>query len=294
VRELGDIVLVSFDDHCEGAQRSGRYRQVSDRERIEEKAEAAERSMEERDRMLDKRQEDYKVIEEVFDRLTVEGIDKLMRRGTIKDIEGVIKAGKEARIYWGIGPEDEELAIKIYYTTTADFRKGMLKYIEGDRRFKRIRKTPRGIVYTWTQKEFKNLQLAEQAGVNSPKPIAFNRNILVMSFIGNDGVPAPLLREINPEDPEAFYLKLLSEAKLFYTKAGLVHGDLSEYNIMVWEEVPVIFDVSQALLNEHPLAGPLLKRDISNINIYFNRLGVDVVDSEDVETWVKGESEDLS
>jgi RIO kinase 1 len=240
---------------------------------MEAKAEAAERGREERDLMLNKRQEDYKVIEEVFDRLTVEGIDKLMRRGTIKDIEGVIKAGK---------------------TTTADFRKGMLKYIEGDRRFKRVRRTPRGIVYTWTQKEFKNLQLAVEAGVNSPKPIAFNRNILVMSFIGDDGIPAPLLREVDPEDPEAFYLKLLGEARLFYTKAGLVHGDLSEYNIMVWEESPVIFDVSQALLNEHPLAAPLLKRDISNVNAYFGRLGVDVVDSRDVEMWVKGESESLS
>jgi RIO kinase 1 len=74
----------------------------------------------------------------------------------------------------------------------------------------------------------------------------------------------------------------------------VVHGDLSEYNIMVWEEVPVIFDASQALLLDHPLAAPLLKRDISNINTYFNRLGVDVIDSEDVETWIKGESEDLS
>ena len=275
-------------------RRPGRHRQVSDRERIEKKADAAERSMEERDHMLNKRQEDYKVIEEVFDHLTVEGVDKLIRQGKIKDLEGVIKAGKEARVYWGIGPEDEELAIKIYYTTTADFRRGMLKYIEGDRRFKRIRRTPRGIVYAWTQKEYKNLQLAEQAGVNSPRAIAFNRNILVMSFIGNDGVPAPLLREIDPEDPSAFYLKILGEARLLYTKAGVVHGDLSEYNIMVWEEAPVIFDVSQTLLIEHPLAAPLLKRDISNINTYFNRLGVDVIDSEDVETWVKGESEDLS
>ena len=287
--ELGDILLVSFTTNARRWRRK-----MSVRERMEKKAEAAERSAEERNRMLTKRQEDYKVIEEVFDRLTVEGIDKLIRRGIIKVLEGVIKAGKEARVYWGKGPEGEELAIKIYYTTTADFRKGMLKYIEGDRRFKRVRRTPRGIVYTWTQKEFKNLQLADKAGVNGPKPIAFNRNILVMSFIGEDGVPAPLLREIDPEDPSAFYFKILEEARLLYTKAGVVHGDLSEYNIMVWEEVPVIFDVSQALLLDHPLAAPLLKRDISNINTYFNRLGVDVIDSEDVETWIKGESEDLS
>ncbi|MBQ03991.1 serine/threonine protein kinase [Candidatus Bathyarchaeota archaeon] len=277
----------------ETERRQDRQIQMSDGRWID-KAEAAERRMEERDRMLTKRQEDYKVIEEVFDLLTVEGIDKLMRRGTIKDIEGVIKAGKEARVYWGIDPEDNEIAIKIYYTTTADFRKGMLKYIEGDRRFKRVKRTPRGLVYAWTQKEFKNLQLAEKAGVNSPKPKAFNRNILVMSFIGEDGVPAPLLREIAPEDPNTFYLKLLAEAKLLYTKAGVVHGDLSEYNIMIWKEAPIIFDVSQALLIEHALAEPLLKRDISNINTYFNRLGVDVINSEEVERWVKGESEDLS
>jgi RIO kinase 1 len=252
---------------------------LSDRERIEKRAEAAERSREERDLMLDKRQEDFKVIEEVFDRLTLEGVYKLLRQGVIKDIEGVIKAGKEARIYWGIGPKDEELAIKIYYTSTADFRRGMMKYIEGDRRFKRVRRSPRGIIYTWTQKEFKNLQLAEKAGVN---------------FIGEDGVPAPLLREVDPEDPEDFYLKLLEGTKLLYTKANLVHGDLSEYNVMVWEGAPVIFDVSQAMLKEHPLAESLLQRDVSNINAYFSRLGVDVIDAEKVESWVKDETEDIS
>lgn len=267
---------------------------MSDRERIVKKAEADERSREERDLMLHKRQEDFKVIEEVFDHLTVEGVYKLMRQGVIKDIEGVIKAGKEARIYWGIGDEDSELAIKIYYTSTADFRRGMMKYIEGDRRFKRVRRSPRGIIYAWTQKEFNNLQLAEEAGVNSPRPIAFNRNILVMTFIGRDGVPAPLLREVDPEDPHDFYLKLLEGTKLLYTKANLVHGDLSEYNIMVWEEDPVIFDISQALLSEHPLAKSLLQRDITNINSYFSKLGVDIIDAERTESWIKGESEELS
>ncbi|UCH57831.1 MAG: serine protein kinase RIO, partial [Candidatus Bathyarchaeota archaeon] len=90
---------------------------MSDRERIEERADAAERRHEERDLMLEKRQEDYKVIEEVFDRLTLEGVFKLIRQGIISDIEGVIKSGKEARIYWGLGPKKEELAINIYYTS---------------------------------------------------------------------------------------------------------------------------------------------------------------------------------
>jgi RIO kinase 1 len=267
---------------------------LSDRERIDRKAEAAERRYEEESLMLRKRQEEFKVIEEVFDRLTLEGVYKLIRRKVIDNIEGVIKAGKEARIYWGKDPEGTELAIKIYYTATAEFRKGMMQYIHGDPRFKRVKKTPRGLVYTWTQKEFKNLQLAEQAGVNSPRPIAFERNILVMTFIGEDGLPAPLLREVEPEDPESFYEGLLKEVRLLYTKAGLVHGDLSEYNVMVWEEAPVIFDVSQAMLISHPIGGALLQRDIENINSYFRRLRVDIHDAERLEAWIKGESEDLS
>jgi RIO kinase 1 len=115
-----------------------------------------------------------------------------------------------------------------------------------------------------------------------------------MTFIGEDGVPAPLLREVKPEDPTDFYTKIINEVKLMYTKARIVHGDLSEYNIMVWEGIPVIFDVSQAMLTSHPLSQSLITRDITNINSYFGRLGVDTHDAEELEQWVKGESEKIS
>ncbi|MCD6479506.1 serine protein kinase RIO [Candidatus Bathyarchaeota archaeon] len=243
--------------------------------------------------MKEKSSEEFEVIEEVFDKLTLEGIYKLMKKGVIDRIYGVVKAGKEGRIYWGLTPQEEEIAIKIYYTTTAEFRKGMLKYIEGDPRFKRIRRDPRRLIYAWTRKEFKNLKRAEKAGVNVPKPYAFYRNILVMGFIGRDGVPAPLLREATPRDPEDFYHRLLREVRLLYTGAGLVHGDLSEYNIMIWEEKPVIFDISQAVLLDHPLSDQLLRRDIVNINAYFSELGVEVLDVEIIERWVRGGAEDL-
>jgi RIO kinase 1 len=267
---------------------------VSSRGRFERESEAIQRRYEEEALMLDKSQEEFEVIEEVFDRLTLEGVYKLIHKKVIDRIHGVIKAGKEARIYWAQDPDVRELAIKIYYTSTADFRRGMMKYIEGDPRFKRVGRSPRSIIYSWTQKEYKNLQLAEEAGVNAPRPIAFNRNILVMTFIGEDGVPAPLLREVNLTDPNDFYIKLLNETRLLYTKANLVHGDLSEYNVMVWEKAPVIFDVSQALLKTHPLSDSLLQRDLANVNTYFIRLGVEVFDASDVEQWVKGGTENLS
>jgi RIO kinase 1 len=232
-------------------------------------------------------------MEEVFDRLTLQGIFKLFNKGVIGTFHGVVKAGKEARVYWALDPEKNELAVKIYYTHTAEFRKGMMRYIQGDPRFKRIGKNPRNIVYTWNQKEYSNLQLCEEAGVNSPKPIDFYRNILVMSFIGNDGVPAPLLRETILRDPENFYSLVFDEIKLLWQKAGLAHGDLSEYNIMVKNEQPVIFDVSQAMLIFHPLADVLVERDIQNINNYFNRLGVRIKDPKELKEWITGGTEDI-
>ena len=63
---------------------------------------------------------------------------------------------------------------------------------------------------------------------------------------------------------------------------------------MIWEGKPVIFDVSQAMLTSHPLSQSLITRDISNINSYFGRLGVDTHDAEELEQWVKGESEKIS
>ena len=241
----------------------------------------------------DKNKEEFRVIEEVFDRLTLKGTLKLFNKGTIDKLHGVVKAGKEARVYYATGKEGQELAIKIYYTHTAEFRKGMMQYIQGDPRFKRIRRNTRSMIYTWNQKEFNNLQLCEEAGVNSPRPIEFIRNILVMTFIGEDGIPAPLLRELDPEDPQNFYNTVLDEMKKMWQEAGLAHGDLSEYNIMIQEEKPVIFDVSQAMLTIHPMAPMLIERDIQNINYFFRRLGTEIREPEELKEWITGGTEDI-
>lgn len=266
---------------------------MSRRRDVEERIERRVRRYEEEALMKFKRSEEYEVIEEVFDRLTLEAIYELLRRRVIDEIHGVVKAGKEARIYWGLDPNERELAIKIYYTVTAEFRQGMLKYIQDDYRFRRVRRSPRGIIYTWAQKEFKNLKAAYGAGVRVPEPIEVKRNVLVMEFIGEDGVPAPLLRDVYLEEPEAVYRKLLEEVRLLYGKAELVHGDLSEYNLMFWEGEPVLFDVSQAVPTNHPLAEELLLRDIRNLNRYFASLGVKVVEIDEAYRWITGGDEGL-
>jgi RIO kinase 1 len=129
-------------------------------------------------------------------------------------------------------------------------------------------------VYIWAQKEFKNLKQAREAGVKVPNPIAVQKNVLLMEFIGKNGEPAPLLRETNLKNPGKTYKELVSFVKLLYNSAELVHGDLSEYNIMMWRGHPVIFDLSQAVSIEHPVADRLLIRDILNLNRYFGQIGV--------------------
>ena len=132
------------------------------------------------------------------------------------------------------------------------------------------------------------MEQAFQAKVNVPKPVAVKNNVLVMEFIGKDGRSAPSMKEQLPSNPEKNYKLLLTYLTRLYRKADLVHGDLSEYNIMVWKDKPVVFDMSQSVPTSHPLAKSLLERDLVNVNKFFNRLGVKVLSPEEAYKKVAG------
>jgi len=252
------------------------------KEKYREKLEHEEARIERRDRMLIKdKTSEREVFEEVFDKRTLMTLYDLMNDGVISEVIGVVKAGKESRLYWGKGPNGEDLAIKIYLTTSAEFRRGMLPYIEGDPRFKRVKRDTHSLVYVWAQKEFKNLKLAYEAGVKVPKPIAVNKNVLVMEFIGEDGVSAPLLKEVEVKDPKSMYKKILENIKKLY-RCGLVHSDLSEYNIMVFDDEVFLFDLSQAVPLEHPMAEEFLMRDLRNLVRFFRKLGLKLPEPESI------------
>lgn len=227
--------------------------------------------------MREKRSEEYEVLEEVFDRSTLMTVYDFLNKGVIDEIFGVVNAGKEARIYWGKDREGNELAIKIYLTISAEFKRGKLPYLEGDPRFTHIKGDARSIVYAWAQKEFKNLQRACKVGVRVPEPVAIKNNVLIMEFIGKEGYTAPILKEAPLKNPEKTYQQLLDCIEKLYREAELVHGDLSEYNIMIWREEPVLFDISQAVLLGHPMAKQLLQRDLENLHRYFKKLNVNVL-----------------
>lgn len=259
--------------------------------RLARRLERRERRYETEQLLKEKRSEEYEVLEEVFDKSTLMVIYDFLNKGTISEIYGVVKAGKEARIYWGKDQEGNELAVKIYLTISAEFKKGKLQYIEGDPRFKHIRHDSRSLVFAWALKEFKNLQLAQRARVRVPKPIAIKKNVLVMEFIGKNGDPAPELKELPPKNAEKTYRELLEYVRRLYHKAELVHGDISEYNVMIWRGKPVLFDMAQAVPLSHSMATSLLERDLENIHRYFRRLGVKALPVEETYRMVTEDGE---
>ena len=261
---------------------------MSFRKRVEKRLLKKEKAYETEQLMKEKRSEEYEVLEEVFDRSTLMVIYDFLNKGVIDEIYGVVNAGKESRVYWGKDKQGNELAIKIYLTVAAEFRKGMLKYIEGDPRFKSVKRDTRSLVFAWAQKEFRNLSQAVSAKVKVPKPIAVKKNVLIMEFIGKKGISAPSMKEQQPKNPEKPYKALLTYLRRLYRNAELVHGDFSEYNIMIWRGRPVLFDVSQAVPLSHPLADSLLHRDLKNLNRYFHRLSIEVLSIDECYKKVTG------
>lgn len=231
-------------------------------------------------RYLRKDSDQRKVMEEVFDRSTLISIEELVRRGHLQDLYGVVNAGKEARVYYGLGPGNAPVAVKIYMIVSADFKK-RIGYITGDRRFGKLPSNSREAIAVWVRKEFKNLQLADSAKVRVPKPLAFHKNIIIMEYIGEPPRPAPTFAEteVNQDDCDWTF----STVDKLFNSARLVHADLSEFNIFKHGSERVLFDMGSAVLTSHPQALEFLRRDLTNMVRFFKKRGLS---SGDTGAWL--------
>jgi RIO kinase 1 len=214
-----------------------------------------------------------KVCDEVFDYATLYSVYKLINTGVISTVEYPISTGKEGNVFKAFSNGDA-VALKIYRISTATF-KAISAYIIGDPRFKGISKNRRKLIYAWARKEFANLTKMYDAGVSVPQPIKYLNNILVMEYIGDEYAPAPLLKEVKLQKPKKMFERIIKMVKICYQKAGIVHTDLSEYNVLVPSESrPVFIDVAQGVTKMHPNALDFLYRDIANIVRYFKKYGI--------------------
>jgi len=235
----------------------------------------------------------FETVEEVWDRQTLLAAYEVMRRLRIDRFAGVVSAGKEARVYRAIGRRGEEYAVKIYLTVTAEFRKSIQKYLLGDPRFRNVdTSNTKKLFFAWARKEFRNLKRMYEAGVSVPRPYLVYQNIIVMEFIGRDGLRAPTLREAAPELDEGELERLAWEAleqyRRIYCCARLVHADYSEFNLMYLDGRLYVIDVAQAVSLEHPNAEDFLRHDVSNIYRFFAKeYGVELPPPEELVGWVK-------
>ncbi len=257
-------------------------------------------------RRMDERLDDFRmrikdsslreVFADVFDTATLMALYGLSRKGYIDAFGGSISTGKEANIFHAVAKKDDilEIAAKIYMISTANFN-AMREYILGDPRFIGVKQTKKDLIFAWARKEFKNLKRAEGAGVRVPKPYIAKRNILLMEFIGKDGVPMPQLKDVTltREEAKLIFNRVIEYMSLLYSKAKLIHADLSEYNVLVDmnDMKPVIIDMGQSVTTEHFNAEMYLQRDVANILRFFKKFNVPI-NENDIISIIKEEKSD--
>lgn len=228
---------------------------------------------------------------EVFDRPTMLTLYRLISHNVLQTLDYPVSTGKEAHVFHATDPRGRSLAAKIFRVHTARFD-SYLTYIQGDPRFENLKGDRRSIIHAWVKKEYKNLLRLHDAGVRVPSPVAWAENVLVMEFIGQEGSPAPLMKDVELGDPRACYDELLEATARAWNRAGLVHSDLSEYNVMVQQaggkDLLTVIDVGQAVMQRHPMAREFLERDLRNLTRYFKKLGVEADAKEAMERVLHG------
>ncbi len=201
--------------------------------------------------------------------LTARGYDclalnALVKRGVLESVSASpIGRGKESDVYKGITPAGRLVAVKFHRVGRTSFRQTRrLRTYVGERRH-----------ISWlyqsrlaAKSEFEALKILFSARVSVPEPIDWNRHVVVCEYI--EGVE---LSETPPlSEAASFRDQLIEEVGKAY-RAGVVHGDLSEYNVLVAGDKPVLFDWPQWISSSHPSALYYLKRDIENILKFFKR-----------------------
>jgi RIO kinase 1 len=223
-------------------------------------------------------EETQRIFDKVFDKTAIETLHYLAHKGYFNKVEFVISTGKEAHVFRAVDASENFRAVKIYKIETSDFN-NMAKYLEGDMRFKKTKQNKRSLVFSWTRKEFRNLEALNTAGIPVPLPIASKNNVLVMEFIGNNGEAAKTIKE-NPVEIEKFFdFAVDSLAKMLF-RAELVHSDFSEYNVLNNRGKPILIDCGQAVLTSHPNARDFWQRDLKNIANYLSKNGLKKTSAE--------------
>lgn len=250
---------------------------------------------------------DRATVDKVLDKKTLAILEKLQARGKLLNLQGSLCTGKESNVYLADAStslcskfirnshaEDEEspdvfvpVAIKIFKTSIMPF-KDRERYIRSEKRFQTFcTSNPRKLIKLWAEKEVRNLKRLNNAQIPSPQPVYLKNNILIMTLIGDESA-APKLRDASVEDIDGCYRQCVDIIKGMYRKSGLIHADLSEFNLLYFNDTVHVIDVGQSVEVDHENAQRFLIMDINNINSFFSKRGVDVAKGNDLFEEITG------
>lgn len=237
---------------------------------------------------------------------TPKRLEPLLHDGLIDEVIGQLKSGKEATVYL-VRSKGVLRCAKVYkdahrrsFRQATAYREG--RKVKSSRVARAMAKGSRfgkqELEEAWQNAEVGALYRLAEAGVRVPVPYGCFEGVLLMEMVdGGDGHPAPRLSEVafTPDQARDYHQRLLREVVRMLC-AGLVHGDLSEYNILVDPDGPVIIDLPQAVDaagNNH--ARPMLERDVENLANFFGQFAPELQGSRyGEEIWQLYESGELT
>ena len=218
-------------------------------------------------------------------------LEPLLEDGLIDDVIRQLMSGKEAMVFV-VRCGDEVRCAKVYKEANKRAFRQSVDYTE-NRKVKNSRQAramAKGTRYgreaqeeAWQSAEVDALYRLARAGVRVPTPYNFHAGVLLMELVtDSEGNAAPRLNDVEftPEQARAHFQALLRQVVLMLC-AGVIHGDLSEFNILISADGPVIIDLPQAVDaagNNHAKA--MLERDVENLSNYFGQYAPELLTSQ--------------
>jgi RIO kinase 1 len=236
---------------------------------------------------------------------TPSSLQTLIEDGVIDEVLRPLKSGKEAAVYVVRAGDDVRCA-KVYKDMAQRSFKQRVQYQEGRkvRGSREARAIEKASKYgkkqqetAWKNTEVDALYQLRAAGVRVPEPHGYFHGVLVMELVTDaDGYSAPRLGEVEltPEQAREFHAVLVQQVVRMLC-CGLIHGDLSEYNVLVGPDGPVIIDFPQVVsAGGNNAARTMLLRDVNNLTASLGRWAPELLDTWfGEEMWALFEAGDL-